>query len=180
MAHTKWETVTREERYFTCILFHDMVENIEPLRILLLDKLNLSPKIMVLDIGYEVCFFREAYHAEPKLIKNRQSALEKQTFDLVLWLSDQSMIIIEAKAQQGFHSDQLKMLNESMKLIRKLSVTPIPKVFLVGLCSSLYTLKASTFDQFQAVIRWEDIALIYPTRNTNKAAYIRANSLYRK
>lgn len=188
MTEPKWETITREERFFTCILFHDMLEDPEPLCILLQDKLKLPTKQMISDIGYEVCFFRDAYHAKPKLIKNRQNGqngqlqLEKQTFDLVLWLSDRSMIIIEAKAQQGFNIDQIKMLHESRKLISKLSVPPIPikKIFLVGLCSSHYTPKPSTRDQFQSIITWDDIARIYPSRNTCKAAYMCADSLYGK
>ena len=182
MIQPKWETVTREERFFTCILYQDMLQNIEPLRILLQDKLKFPLSTMISDIGYEVCFFRDAYHAKPKLIKNRQQELEKQTFDLVLWLSDQSMIIIEAKAQQGFNIDQIKMLHESRKLISELSVPPIPikKIFLVGLCSSRYTPKPSTRDQFQSIITWDDIARIYPSRNTCKAAYMCADSLYGK
>ena len=180
MTQIKWETVTREERYFTCVLFHDMVQNIEPLRLLLLDRLRLPLSAAVSDIGYEVCFFRDAYRSAPKLIRDRKPKLEKQTFDLVLWLSDQSMIIIEAKAQQGFHIDQLRMLWESEKLIRNLSTMPIPKIFLVGLCSSRYALKEKTFRQLDAVIRWGDIARIYPARDAHTDVYMRADSLYRK
>jgi hypothetical protein len=135
---------------------------------------------MVSDIGYEVCFFRDSRHGEVKLIKSRRPKLEKQTFDLVLWLSDQSMIIIEAKAQQSFHNNQLGMLKKAKGLIQELSVNLVPNVYLVGLCSSKYTPKNETKQQLDTVITWVDIARVYSTRTTNQAAYIRADSLHRK
>jgi hypothetical protein len=177
MILRKWDKVTREERFFTCILFHDILQYAEPLRNLLQDRLKFSINTKIIDISYEVCFFRDSYHTEPKLIKRRQQSLEKQTFDLMLWLSDQSAIIIEAKAQQGFHNKQMQILHRSLKLIPELSVSdyPIREIFLVGLCSSLYNLKERTADQFCTVVKWREIAQLYPA---HQAIYERADSLY--
>jgi hypothetical protein len=177
MMLRKWDKVTREERFFTCILFHDILQDTDSLRILLRTKLNFPLNTKIIDIGYEVCFFRDSYHAKLRLIKERQKTLEKQTFDLMLWLSDHSIIIIEAKAQQGFQNKQLQMLQRSMKLIPDLSVPgyPIKKVFLVGLCSSLYKIRESTIKQFNSIIQWKDIARLYPDY---RSIYERADSLY--
>lgn len=155
MTARKWAEVTREERYFTSILFHDVLLDSKPLRNLLQRKLKLTPNVSILDVGYEVCFFRDAYHAEPKIINERQRLLEKQTFDMVLWLSDQSLVIIEAKAQQGFKTEQLKMLHGSQEIMLRLSTPyyPMTKILLVGLVSSRYKMKESTIRHFDAIGR---------------------------
>lgn len=121
MPARKWSEVTREERFFTSFLFHDVQQNQQPLLKLLHSKLELHFDISIIDVGYEACFFRDAYHTEPKLIKKRQRPLEKQTFDIMLWLSDQSIVIIEAKAQQGFSMKQLDMLDQSLSIMLELS-----------------------------------------------------------
>lgn len=179
MTARKWAEVTREERYFTSILFHDVQQNPTPLLNLLQNQLQRLSDVLILDVGYEVCFFRDAFHADPKLIKERQQALEKQTFDLVLWLSDQSLVIIEAKAQQGFHTKQLDMLAKSRRIMLELSSPdyPITEILLVGLCSSKYNLKESTKSQFDAIIRWGEIARSYPG---NAKVYNRADDIYGK
>ena len=127
-----WETITREERYFCSFLFHDIRSNPTPFMNLLRDNgLSISPETNIIDVGYEVCFFRDT--ARTKLVE-RQSHLEKQTFDLVLWLSDGSPVIIEAKAQQGYGMEQLKKLEDSKSTIASSSY-PISRIHLVGLVS---------------------------------------------
>ena len=64
----KWSEVTREERFVTSVLFHDVLQDAEPLRNLLQSKLKFTSGVLILDVGYEVCFFRDAYHAKPKII----------------------------------------------------------------------------------------------------------------
>jgi hypothetical protein len=142
------------------------------------NKLKLPSSVSVLDIGYEVCFFRDAFHADPKLIKQRQQALEKQTFDLVLWLSDHSIVIIEAKAQQGFHMEQITALCESRQIMLDISVPVyrIKEIYLVGLCSSQYNLKKSTSREFNTIIRWNEVAELYPA---HMKEYSRADEIYR-
>ena len=83
MKNRKWSEITREERFFTSVLFHDMLLDSKPFMDLLTSKWEFPPNISIIDIGFEVCFFRDAFHAEPKLINKRYPKLEKQTFDLV-------------------------------------------------------------------------------------------------
>lgn len=176
-AH-KWSKVTREEQFFTSVLFHDILLDSKPFMALLTSKWAFPPNISIIDVGYEVCFFRDVFHAEPKLINKRYHKLEKQTFDLVLWLSDQSIVIIEAKAQQGFHTDQMRMLNQSKEIMRSLSSPeyPMNQILLVGLCSSKYKLKDSTVNNFKAIIRWKEVARYYPEHVCD---YSRADDIYR-
>jgi len=178
MKTHKWSEVTREERFFTSVLFHDILLNSKPFMDLLKSKWQFPPNISVIDVGFEVCFFRDAFHAEPKLINKRYHGLEKQTFDLVLWLSDQSIIIIEAKAQQGFHMDQMTMLNQSKEIMQSLSSHeyPMDKILLVGLCSSKYGLKESTKKYFDAIVRWKEVVRCYPEHEDD---YNRADDIYR-
>jgi hypothetical protein len=177
MTARKWAEVTREERYFTGILFHDVLQDSKPLWNLLQRKLKFTPNVAILDVGYEVCFFRDAYHAEPKIINKRQRLLEKQTFDMVLWLSNQSLIIIEAKAQQGFKTEQLKMLCRSREIMLGLSTPdyPMTRILLVGLVSSRYKMKESTVRHFDTIIVWNEIAESYPAHTTD---YNRADEIY--
>jgi polyribonucleotide nucleotidyltransferase len=179
MKASKWSEVTREERFFVSILFHDLLLKPEPFMELIKNKLKLSPNISINDVGYEVCFFRDAFHAKPKLINERHKELEKQTFDLVLWLSDQSMVIIEAKAQQSFDTNQIEVLKESKKIMQRLSslVCPMNPIYVVGLCSSKYNLKKSTRDHFKDIILWAEVADCYPGDWSDY--YERADKIYR-
>lgn len=176
MPKIKWSCVTREERFFTSFLFHDLLQNADPFWKKLNKQIGLSSQIKVDDVGFEVCFFRDT--AVKKLISKREPELEKQTFDLVLWLSDQSMVIIEAKAQQGFHLDQINTLCNSRKIMLDIATTdyPIKEIYLVGLYSSKYKLKDSTKDKFRAIIHWSTIADLYPP---HEKEYKRADKIYR-
>ena len=177
MKAYKWSEITREERFFTSVLFHDILLNSKPFMALLRGKWEFPPNISIIDVGFEVCFFRDAFHAEPKLINKRYHGLEKQTFDLVLWLSDKSIVVIEAKAQQGFHTNQMTMLNQSKDIMQSLSSPeyPMTQILLVGLCSSKYKLKESTENNFKAIIRWKEVALYYPEHASD---YARADDIY--
>jgi len=175
MSRKSWVEITREERYFTSFLFHDILHNPEPLCGLLRGKLDFKANVAVVDIGYEVCFFRDVFRSG--LIKKRQPALEKQTFDLVLWLSTNDLVIIECKAQQGFHNKQISKLKEARDIILQLSNDqyPIDKIYLVALCSEQYEPHEATRDCFSALLTWNEMVDIYPN---NKKIYYRANSIY--
>ena len=172
---SKWSDITREERFFTSFLFHDVQQNPKPLLKLLQSKLELSTSISIIDIGFEVCFFRDAFKAN--LISERQRGLEKVTFDLMLWLSNRSVVIIEAKAQQGFNINQLKMLLKSREIMLDLSTDkyPIAQIKLIGLCSSRYKPKDSTVKWFDALILWKEIAGDYPI---HASKYNHADRIY--
>ncbi len=101
----KWGENTREERYFTAPLFQALLTDVVPFWNLLGDALHISEEVTVTDIGFEVCMLRDLAHAKHI---DRVFYLEKQTFDLVLTLSNDALVLIEAKGHQGFSIDQLK------------------------------------------------------------------------
>ena len=169
-----WSTITREERFFTCILFHDIRKNPIPFWNALSADLDCGTNVKVIDQGFEVCFFRDLARKEYRLIE-RHPALEKQTFDLVLTLSNQDLVIIEAKAHQYFDNDQIDMLKGSKNIIMSSNICPIKNVYLAGLCSSKYNPKKSTREQFDAMLRWDSVARIYPG---NEKIYNHANDVY--
>ena len=169
-----WSTITREERFFTCILFHDIRNNPMPFWKALSADLDCGNNVKVIDQGFEVCFFRDLARNEHGLIE-RHPALEKQTFDLVLTLSNRELVIIEAKAHECFDSKQMDKLEKSKNIIMESNLCPIKNVYLAGLCSSKYSLKESTRYRFQAMLRWDSVARIYPG---NKEIYKRANDIY--
>jgi hypothetical protein len=150
-----------------------MRQDPEPLWRVLRDDLGCTAGVTVVDLGFEVCFFRDVARASRI---ERCRALEKQTFDLVLTLSSQALAIIEAKAQQGFHTTQMKMLHQARTIMQSSVRWPIKQIYLVGLCSSKYTPKSSTRSYFDAFLRWDEIARVYPT---NEQIYHRANAIYR-
>jgi len=172
----RWEDITREERYFCSFLFHDIRTNSNPFMTLIRDNgLRAAPDTTIVDVGYEVCFFRDVFRVGDGLIE-RQRALEKQTFDFVLWLSDKSMIIIEAKAQQGFGMDQLKKLSESKSIIAN-SDYPTSRIHLIGLASSSYSPQDNVNSILAPILTWEEVMNKYPS---NARIYARANGVYGK
>jgi len=168
----KWATISREERFFTSTLFHDMQSNYKPILSNIIQKLVLPIQTEMLDIGYEVCFFRDL---TIKGLVERQRAMEKQTFDLMLTLSGEHIVIIEAKAQQGFHSEQMEMLKEAKMLMIASAIWPFKKVHLIALCSSKYRPSKNTQKYFEAFYTWTEISQLYPD---NSIIYNRADSIY--
>lgn len=167
-----WEDISREERFFTSMLFHDVRNESDPFVGFLATKLNLDPAPKFVDIGYEVCFFRDA--AFDGLIE-REVEFEKQTFDLLISLSDARMVIIEAKAQQPFGTEQLEKLAQARSIIQVSKLWPVKTISLVGLHSSIYSPGMTTKDYFDATLTWNDVAKAYPA---NQDIYHRADSLY--
>jgi hypothetical protein len=174
----KWGDFTREERFFTAELYINLRRDKGPFWSLLGSKLESSANIV--DIGYEVCFFRDFHHgllqqslAYPVFTTNQVPSL-KQTFDLVLTLSNNRLVLIEAKAQQGFSTAQLDELKQARQHLTEL--TDVEDVYLVGLHSSKYRLRSETMATFNANITWAEIVGCYPE---SAAVYSRADSLYR-
>ena len=168
----KWAEITREERFFTSLLFNDIKNNVDPFRNVLLASLGLPPNLAIVDVGYEVCFFRDAAHA--KLI-DRCHQREKQTFDLMLFVENKILIIIEAKANQCNNKKQLDNLHDAIKLICKNPKYPIQNVYIYGLWSSKYSPRQQTLKKFHRYITWKTIAELYPH---NKKEYYRADEIY--
>ena len=100
-----WSEITREERFFTAYLFHEVRMNPRPFEELLSKILRIAPNVQLREIGFEVCYFRDGHR---KGLIDRHPDREKQTFDFFLWLSDGSGVIIEAKAHQGFNTKHIR------------------------------------------------------------------------
>ncbi len=169
-----WQYVTREERYFTSVLHHEISCNVKPFSDLLCKRLQISAGVKISDVGFEVCFFRDGARKD---IIERRKELEKQTFDFMFFLSDKSAVIIEAKAQQGYDNKQLNSLNNAKKIIEDSKKCPISKIYLVGLYSSKYKPKKTTLHNFSPGITWKELKEVYPT---SKDVFERADSIYGK
>ncbi len=177
MSHekpTSWNRITREERYFTSLLYHELRQDSAPLLKALGKQMDFPAGTVVKEAGFEVCFFRDAYHS---CLIDRYEHLEKQTFDLVLFLSSNHMMIIEAKAQQGFKLDQIRMLLDAKDKIAKSGFRPATEVSLVALYSSRYSPREHTLENFAARITWQQIADIY-SESECREDFERADSIY--
>jgi hypothetical protein len=93
---------------------------------------------------------------------------------LVLMPSGQRVVIIEAKAQQGYHVEPMEMLKRARELMKEMW-PPARDTYLVALCSSRYTPGPKTRATFDAFCRWREMADFYPG---GKAIYERADFLY--
>jgi len=150
-----WAQITRDERFFCQHLYHLIlrerginffVEKLNELTELTGHKLNLNATANW-EIGYEVCFYRDLrFHLEEggkwqsviQKLENIDPLSLKRTFDLCLF-SEETVVIIEAKAQQGFDSKQITSCKKDKELVRKLLGTEgLKHVKLVGLASSKY------------------------------------------
>jgi hypothetical protein len=176
MEIPRWQAISREERYFTSVLHHELISNRAPFSELLCSRLGLDAAVTISDVGFEVCFFRDGARAGiiERPDENRKK-LEKLTFDFMFVLSDGSAVIVEAKAQQGYDNDQIADLNDARGRIERSDKCPISRTYLVGLCSSAYEMKAETKEKFAVIISWKELAEKYPA---SKDVFQRANDIY--
>lgn len=170
----RWADITREERFFTCELFHELKQDPDPFFSLFRTKLKLRANQLVQDIGYEVCLARDLWHA--KLLKTRCRPLEKQTIDFVLSISGNDLLFIEVKAHQGFGRDQIKKMEELKDLLKE-SYPNIDEIHLGGLHSSKYSPQniRKEFKSF-AMCTWKELVPIYPRISSHIQ---RADEIYR-
>jgi len=167
-----WSEISREERFFTSILYRDLLNNSSSLWKELKQKLKIKGEVSVKDVGYEVCFFRDAAHEN---LLNPQPKFQKLTFDLVLFLSNNSMVIIEAKAHQSYDTKQLNNLAEARNLILNDDKCKVKVVYLVGLHSAKYSPNDTILEKLDACLTWDNIINYY---KDNKEYYKRANKIY--
>ena len=76
--------------------------------------------------------------------------LSKQTFDIVLWLSDKSLVIIEAKAQQGYTNKQIDLMKiaKAIILVGMNHENRIRNVHLVALAGGPYLNRCRVKNRF--------------------------------
>jgi len=193
----KWDNITRDERYFCSELFHNLKsDQISFLSLIKKgvneekndkERLNFLENIEAkrFDIGFEVCFYRDMLYLYQDNRKEYEAKIGKvqlpykRTFDLALF-SEDAIIIIEAKAQQGFDTKQLIEFKKDKRRIKKLfDITKMkpPKVFIIGLHSGRYAPKSTTKFYFDSMIKWDELATKYPK---SEELFNYANSIYRK
>jgi len=168
-----WSDITREERYFTAVLFQEILTEAGPLWRRLRPRLRIAEDVNVVDVGYEVCMFRDLAHA--KHIK-RVPSLEKQTFDLVLTLSNNALVLIEAKAHQSFSLKQIENMEQAGDELRSNRALGISHVHLAGLHSARHSpLTVASKFPAMAFITWAELAVDYPDVASQLQ---RANDIY--
>jgi hypothetical protein len=181
LKNMSWNDITRDERFFCQELFSAIRGNERKFVEFLCEhstKLTITSKEGQWDSGYEVCFYRDLkFHFNLK--KNMKWYSPKRTFDLCLF-GEKDIIVIEAKAEQGFDNKQIKVFQQDRDRIENAisAITPPvsnPKVHLVALCSSYYNPKDDTLKDFDCKITWKDVAGFIPEK---KKVFERADSLY--
>jgi hypothetical protein len=172
-----WKDITREERLFCAELYFSIKRNEKKFIKWLNEKakLNLSPNEIETEweAGYEVCFYRDYIH-EIKTSKDEYPS--KRTFDLCLF-SPKNIVIIEAKAQQGFNQKQLNKIKNDKQLLKKLLKEKCPKIYMIALYSSKYSPKQQTLDFFDGKFTWADLFKFFEQNPI--FIFKRANDIYK-
>ena len=159
----KWSDNTREERYFTAALFGALLLDSKPFWTLLRPRLDIAEDVVITDVGYEVCMLRDLAHAKHI---DRVLELEKQTFDLVLTLSNDALVLLEAKAHQGFSLGQLESMERTGNILMKNTNLGISQVHLAGIHSAKYK-PVNVRGKFSkmGLVTWSELAMAYPNLN---------------
>lgn len=189
-SNSNWNQITRDERFFCFELYQNLKTDQTSLLQLIKNGLTDKPQndarnsylnnigSMKFDFGVEVCFYRDLLKWNDIKI-GKTNLPRKRTFDLALFTTN-SLVIIEAKCQQGFHAEQLREFESDKKHLENLFIKinkSTPEVYLVGLHSSLYNPKSETKIQFDSLINWIDLSKAY---SSSKELFERADSIYRK
>lgn len=183
LKNMSWNDITRDERFFCQELYTSIRGKEREFVDFLCEhstKLTITSKEGQWDSGYEVCFYRDLkFHFNLK--KNIKWYSPKRTFDLCLF-GEKDIIVIEAKAQQGFDNKQIREFIQDKNRLQEaiadmnLRITK-PTVHLVALFSSCYDYKEKTLEKFDCKITWKDIAGFIPDKNE---VFERADSIYPK
>ncbi|WP_261822837.1 PD-(D/E)XK nuclease family protein [Vibrio neonatus] len=169
----KLSEITRTEVFYTSHLYYGCLNDSESFQTLLIKTLGLSRSVKIVDSGYEICLFRDL--AKAGYIDRENKSFEKQTFDNVFVLSDESIVLIEAKANQKFSPSQINNMILAKEKIQSSNDLPWKKVHLLGLCSSKYKPKNTTIKDFDAVITWAEVAACL---SDMRSIFERADNIY--
>ena len=165
-----WNESTREERFFCLQLYnHIKISGIKGFVQLLIDSGLDIPLETNWEIGYEVCFYRDVLFSRNKPV---QSRFQKRTFDLCL-MSDEAIVVIEAKAAEGFKSDQLKSISADTREINRL--TKVSNIKTIAIHSSIYQPRETTKQYFDMSLSWKTLSKFY----NSDPILARADAIYR-
>lgn len=199
LAGKSWAEVTRDERFF-CQHLYNLIRNDVPRFVSKLNELCALTMPLPVDedweVGFEVCFYRDhrfmcekekhGWHGD----ETRYSP--KRTFDLCLFSHDH-IVIIEAKAQQGFDQQQMAEFKKDREWVSY--ATEVVKdthgmghcvdVKVVALASDNY-LKKLKWDDFNSSavfsgqpLSWRQLAACYPGEDEHPdAVLLRADAIY--
>lgn len=179
LENRTWAETSREERFYCQHLYNRIIDLQQAGTadgfITLLNEIlgtKLDPKADW-ELGYEVCFYRDRCYLLRSLGYEAEQFSPKRTFDLCLF-SENTIVVIEAKAAQGFHGGQLKEFAKDRVGLLKLD--GVNKVALLGLASSEYQPGPNVIECFDGYLTWLQFnELLGPD-----PVLERANSIYRK
>jgi hypothetical protein len=162
LDNESWTDITRDERFFCSHLYNAILNHergVAGFVDLINGKCNLG--LLVTDnweLGYEVCFYRDLAYRFPERYERLSP---KRTFDLCL-LSDKCIVIIEAKAFQGFDLAQVKDFDNDRGKIKQLGLEGVENIYLIALASSRYNLTNSkTCEYFDGNLTWKYLSETY-------------------
>jgi len=155
---SSWDEVTREERFFCAHLFQLIEQGGVGAFVAYLNRKHAAglPEQTNGEIAYEACFYRDLRH-----FRGGQGPLisPSRTFDLAL-LSDQAIVIIEAKAQQPFDEGQLAVFERAKAQVAK--ETGVKPIRLAALASSLYSPSVKVLSHVNGpYLTWLELAALY-------------------
>jgi len=171
LKNNSWSKITREERYFCSHLYHHILKKEKPFVKWLNQILNTNfPVNNNWEMAFEACFYRDYYKLHKKKLPEE---LRKRTFDLCLF-SNNHIIIIEAKVQQGFKGEQLNSFIEDEKRLTKLLKNHNVKISKILLYSHKYKFdinkfKLTTKNPKFYEITWKDLYKEYKNPVFNEA-----------
>ena len=183
----QWLEVTREERQFCADLYSEIRDDPGKLIQFIEEHCAYSkcPQVKRLDstakweVAYEMAYYRDLKHKGwAQGTECSESSHRKFDFGL---LSDKQLVIVEAKAQQGFVSGDIDKLNCDVDTIKK-SRGDL-EIFVVALCSSCWFCSkrrdVSIGSVADYVITWKTLGADLPgVSDRSRQSFKRANEVY--
>jgi hypothetical protein len=168
-----WTQITRDERFFCCELYHEIKKDTATFIRFLQTKLPAIESESKVEVGFEVCFFRDyiKHIGEANGNKSVKGSVysQKRTFDLCLF-TDTYIAVIEAKAHTGFNTVQLNSFEEDKQNIRLLLGDKCPEIYSIALTADGYSPKKASVKGFDCMINWKEMHELYPN-----PVFLRAN-----
>jgi hypothetical protein len=169
-----WQDLSRDERFYCFCLYQKAKSNPRQFAELVASKSGLNVESTdEWDVAVEVCFYRDYLWHKGKPVHGSGFS-PKRTFDLCLFSSN-AIIIIEAKVDQPFDTEQNKVFAEDSKKIRQLLGNEKLNIYLVALASSKYYKadanngSGDALRPFNGHISWSDMYQKYGDEIFNQA-----------